>query len=538
MRPKGRGELDSLYFDYPHFEPPARDDSFADPVPVAIVGAGPVGMIAALTLARHGVRSLLLDRKATFNDGSRAICISRSSYHILEALDAVKPFLEKSLGWTTGRSFYRGKQILEFEMPDSADEKYRPMYNLQQQYIEAFLWQAVEQSDLIETRWQSEVKALEDAGNGVRLTVSDPNGSYDLCADWVLAADGAHSPVRSMRDLRLKGENYEGRYVIADVQMAHDYPTIRRALFDPACRPDGTVLIHRQPDDIWRIDYQLREDENPEDAVREERVRQSVAGVLDEIGYTGPWNLEWWSVYSANTLLLDDYRDGRVFFIGDSAHIVPIFGVRGLNNGIADGFNIGWKLAYVLTGRAGETLLDSYTPERRGATLDVFDNASKSTRFMTPPSHGWKVMRDAALSLAQTRPSAGKLANPRQMTPYTYAGSPATIPDPAALSGPSMAGAMVPEVALEDGFLSDLLGDDFTLLVFGGSGRDLGDGHDEVKVLEFPENGAVAKAFGARKGSACLVRPDLHIAARWLRADAREIRRTMNQILARGEAPS
>jgi len=538
MRPKGRGDLDSLYFDYPHFAPPRRDAPPEARRAVVIVGAGPVGMTAALTLARYGVRCLILDRKDTFNDGSRAICISRSSYYILDRLGAVAPFLEKSLGWTTGRSFYRGRQILEFEMPDSADEKYRPMYNLEQQYIEAFLWEAVSANPLIEARWQSEVTQIADDAQGVTLTVTDPNGRYRLPADWVLAADGARSAIRQMRGLRLRGENHEGRYVIADVQMTHDYPTIRRALFDPACRPGGTVLIHRQPDDIWRIDYQLRDDESAEEATREENVRASVASVLDEIGHEGDWDLEWWSVYSANTLLLDNYRDGRIFFIGDSAHIVPIFGVRGLNNGLADGQNIGWKLAWVLTGRAGETLLDSYTPERRGATLDVFANAGKSTRFMTPPTPGWQVMRDAALSLALTRPAAGRLANPRQMTPYTYADSPATVADDPGFTAGPVPGAVISDLALDDGFLSDRLGPGFTLLAFGATAADAAVAFPGLEVVTLPAEGKVARAHGAQDGSAYLIRPDLHVAGRWRRVRRADIATALRSLSLEMEEPA
>lgn len=528
MRPAGRGELDSLYFDYPVFDPPARPAN-EEIRPVAIVGAGPVGMVAALSLAQHGLRCVLLDNKATFNDGSRAICISRSSFHILDQLGVVARFLEKSLGWTLGRSFFRGTQILEFAMPDSANEKFRPMYNLQQQYIEAFLWEAVARSPLIEARWQSEVVALEAGPGQVTLGVQDPNGRYDLPAQWVIAADGARSAVRRMCGLRLKGDNHEGRYVIADVQMAHDYPTIRRALFDPASRPGGTVLIHRQPHDIWRIDYQLREGESVEEAMREENVRASVSGVLREIGHEGAWDLEWWSVYSANTLLLDDYRHGRIFFAGDSAHIVPIFGVRGLNNGIADGHNIGWKLAAVARGEAGEALLDSYTPERRGATLDVFANATKSTRFMTPPSHGWRIMRDAALSLALTRESAGALANPRQMTPYTYADSPLTAPDDESFACGPVPGAMMPDVALADGFLSDRLARGFTLIAFGTPALPAMPG---MSVVSLPPTGAAAEIYGAQEGSAYLVRPDLHIAARWRRASSDRIGKALQRVMA------
>lgn len=531
MRPAGRAETDSLYFTYPHFEPPAERSQLSEPAVVAIVGAGPVGLTAALALAKEGIRSVLLDAKATFNDGSRAICIARQSYHILDRLGAVDPFLEKSLGWTTGRSFYRGQQVLEFQMPDSPREKYRPMYNLEQQYIEQFLWDAVASEPLIDARWQSRVTGVEDVEDGVLLSVEDPLGSYSLKADWLLAADGARSTVRSLRGLRLKGENFEGRYVIADVQMDHDYPTIRRALFDPDCRRGGTILVHRQPDSIWRIDYQLRDGEDEEEAIREDTVRASVAAVLKEIGYSGAWDLEWWSIYSANTLALDDYRDGRVFFIGDSAHIVPIFGVRGLNNGLADAQNIAWKLAWVLQGKAGEALLDSYTPERRGATLDVFLNASKSARFMTPPTAGWQLMRDAALNLALSHPFAGVLANPRQMTPYTYADSPIILPDDPAFDGGPCPGATLPEARVGDRFLSDLLGPGFTLITFGSSLVDSLTDLD-ISFVSLQPGSEAAEVLAAKATSAYLVRPDLHIAARWHEASPDAIRQAFAQSLA------
>ena len=527
MRPAGRSDTSSLYFTYPHFAAPSDRAHLSDAAPIAIVGAGPIGMTAALGLAREGVRSVVFDAKPTFNDGSRAICVARSSFHILERIGAVAPFLEKSLGWTTGRSFYRGKQILEFQMPDSEAEKYRPMHNLQQQYIEQFLWDAIEREPLIEVRWQSQVGGVEDVSGGVRLAISDPNGSYTMDAEYVLAADGARSQMRKIRGLRLKGDNYEGRYVIADVQMPHDYPTIRRALFDPDCRRGATILIHKQPDNIWRIDYQLADGDDEAHAVEEAIVRASVADVLNEIGYDGPWELEWWSIYSANTLALDDYRDGRIFFVGDSAHIVPIFGVRGLNNGLADALNIAWKLGWVMHGKAGASLLDSYTPERRGATLDVFANATKSARFMTPPSRGWQVMRDAALNLALSHSFAGQLANPRQMTPYTYADSPIVCADDPAFRGGPSAGAMLPNARVNGAYLSDLMGSGFSLILFDtqlAASIDL----PGIEVVTLDAKSEAASTLSATATSAYLVRPDLHIAARWFDADIPAIKRALD----------
>lgn len=531
MRPSGRGDTESLYFNYPHFEPPKNRDNLTKSTAVAIVGAGPIGMTAALTLAQNGIRSIVLDAQSTFNDGSRAICVARQSFRILERIGAVAPFLKKALPWTTGRSFYRGQQILEFQMRDSPHEKFRPMYNIQQQYIEQYLWDAICQEPLIEVRWQSKVTGIKDHPNKVTLTVEDPNDTYQLDCDWILAADGARSTVRKLRGLRLKGENYEGRYVIADIQMKHDFPTIRRALFDPACRRGGTILIHKEPDDIWRIDYQLDDDEDEATATREDTVRASVDAVLKEIGYDGEWDLEWWSVYSANTLALDDYRDGRIFFIGDSAHIVPIFGVRGLNNGLADAYDIGWKLAWVLQAKASETLLDSYTPERRGATMDVFANATKSARFMTPPTSGWQLMRDAALNLALSHPFAGNLANPRQMTPYTYADSPIVLSDDLSFSGGPVAGAVLPDVKYLDGFLSEQLCIGFTLITFDNAltktASDLG-----LKHVIVPYDSDAGKILSASPQSAYLIRPDTHIAARWTKASSKDVRCAMTKIIS------
>ncbi|MGC6518391.1 MAG: FAD-dependent monooxygenase, partial [Candidatus Puniceispirillaceae bacterium] len=437
MKPKGKGRWESLYFDYPVFAAPPRA-GLARSAQVTIVGAGPIGMIAALTLAHHGQRCVIVDDKHTFNDGSRAICVARSSLVALQMLGIATPFLETSLAWRSGRSFFRGKQILEFFMEDSAEERHRPMYNLEQQYIEKFLHDAVDANPLIDMRWQTACTGVADlpegdeneTGNGngngngndagVMLTLRDPDGSYEMRTGWLLAADGARSPIRAMKGLRLKGQNFEGRYVIADIQMRNRVPVERFALFDPDARPGSTVLVHQQPDDIWRIDYQLRDDEDEDEALREENIRAAVQRVLDECGYSAPWELEWWSVYSANTLLLDNYRHGRTIFIGDSAHIVPIFGVRGFNNGVLDGVNIGWKLAWHLAGKADEAILESYDHERRRATLDVIEKSGKSAQFMTPRTRGYAIMRDAALSLALDFPFASQFANPRNMTPYEY----------------------------------------------------------------------------------------------------------------------
>jgi 3-(3-hydroxy-phenyl)propionate hydroxylase len=548
MRPAGKGSLESLYFNYPHFPPRlvSAQQEKAERHPVVIVGGGPIGLTAALSLAQYGVKSVLLEKKDTFNDGSRAICIARPSMHILERIGVVKPFLKKALGWQFGRSYFRNSEIFRLEMPHPPSEKFLPMYNLQQQYIESFLYDAVAANPLIDMRWQSDVTAINQTSDNVTLQVSSPLGNYKLDSDYILAADGARSPMRTKMGLRLRGENYEGQYVIADIRMNHDFPTERRAFFEPSGNPGGTVLIHKQPDNIWRVDYQLKPGESEEEALREENIRARVDAILRDLDHRGPWELEWWSVYSANTLCLDEYRHGRVIFIGDSAHIVPIFGVRGLNNGLADAHNIGWKLGFILTGEAGISLLDSYSPERRGATLDVFANAGKSTRFMTPPTRGWRLAREAALSLSLSHDFPRGLANPRQMQPYTYSASPLTpYPhrDREFTTGP-MCGAAAPNARMADGsFLLDHAGNGFTAILFvkdtptaewNKLHSKLNALHRRFKTVTIGIGTSEADTiYGADEGTVYLLRPDLHIAGRWTILKPNEIIHTLAAGLGR-----
>jgi len=561
MKPAGKGEFESLYFDYPHFEfkrPPELNGQTKHH-PVAISGGGPVGMAAALELARRGIASVLLEKKHTVNEGSRALCLSRYSFETLQQLGLIDPFLTKGLGWTHGRCYYGSQMIYRLEMPHSDQERFLPMYNLQQQYIEQFLADKIaEYPDLIDMRWQSEVMGIDSTPNDVTLTVKTPEGEYKLKADYLLAADGGKSAVRKMLDLRMNGENLPGNYVIADLRMDHDFPTERRSFFESEANPDATILIHKEPDDIWRVDWQILDGEDPEEAIAEDNIRPKVQAILDMIGHTGPWELEWWSIYTANTLCLDDYKHGRVLFIGDCAHIVPIFGVRGLNNGFADAVNAAWKLAYVLKGDAPEALLESYTPERRGATLDVFRSAGKSSRFMTPPSRGYELMRKAVLELSLSQEFTRQFADPRQVQPYTYLESPITSfknRDLAMTNGPTVGSPAINRKIAENNFLLDHLGLGFTGLYFTDQEHVPNEAvnlfaklqeidqdflplviasqplqqHDKTRIMD--SEGNIFSGYGAHDGTFYLIRPDRHIAARWATITPGEIETALTTAL-------
>ena len=542
-----------MYFEYPRFEwvEPPELRGAAIRHTVAIVGAGPVGLTAALDLARHGVRAVVVDDKDSVSVGSRAICISRHSLEGLQQLGLAERFTAHALGWTHGTSFYRSDPVFRLEMPHSPHERYLPMYNLQQPFIELYLAQAAQAEPLLEMRWQSRVTSARQAGDCAVLAIDGPGGCYELNACYVIAADGARSTLRQALGLTLQGDNHVGRYVIVDIRLRSAYPTERRAYFDCPANPGATVLVHRQPHDIWRIDYQLQADEDAASAVAEPAIRARVAAILDMLGEREPWTLEWWSLYQAHTLCLDDYRAGRVFFAGDSAHLVPIFGVRGLNSGFADALNLSWKLAAVLAGAAPERLLDSYSPERRGATLDIFEQAGRSTRFMAPPTAGFRKLRDATLGLARDgHVFAQRLLDPRQSQPYTYAVSPLTTPDSDVWRGGPAPGAPLANRRLADGsFLLDELGVGYTGLYFSRTGISASDlatlprigglAGTPLRLLVIGErsehaddlwylcdpDGEIAAAHDAVDGSFYLVRPDRHVCARRKRYDPDAIMR-------------
>ena len=537
---------------------------------VVVVGGGPVGLCSALGLANFGIPVVLIEADESVCFGSRAICISRRSLEIVQRLGALDGFMRIGLPWTGGRSYYRDVEVLHFSMPHDENQKLPPMLNLAQYSIEQVLFDRAEQRpELIDIRWQTRVTALDTRSDGVRLTVSTPQGDYCLDADWIVAADGGRSFVRESLGLTLEGTSYEGRYIIVDILLESSRPTERLAYFDPECNPGSTVLVHKQPDDVWRIDYQLRDDEDPDEAVKPENVMPRVASLLDMMGERGAWSPIWIGIYKANALTLKSYRNGRVLFAGDAAHLVPIFGVRGANSGIDDADNLAWKLAFVIMGLASERLLDSYSEERVAATHENLSYGTKSTEFMAPPSFAFELMRNAVLGLASRHAGLRSLINPRQTSAITYGASPLNAEleaSPAFDCGP-VPGAVLAEVPLtivhessgqesREGHLTDLVGPCFTAFHFSDAGAPLpGDlldlehellqrgipfktvplgqrpGASMTRLHGWDHTGRLFPTYGAVPGTLYLVRPDGHVLARWRSGSATSTRAAIEHVL-------
>jgi len=554
------GDVDYQSMVFPYRRSPDQDAPTPVRHPVVVVGAGPVGLSLAIDLAQRGQRVVLLDNDDRLSTGSRAICFAKRTLEIFDRLGVGERMVAKGVSWNLGRVFFRDQQVYEFDLlPEHGHE--RPAFiNLQQYYVEGYLAERAAELPLIELRWKHKVVGVDTHGEHARLSVETPDGTYGIDADWLIACDGSRSSVRQLIGQESHGRTFKDRFLIADVRMAADFPAERWFWFDPPFHPGQSALLHRQPDGVWRIDFQLGWDANPDEEKKPEhiipRVKALLAASSNPALRDAEFTLEWASVYTFSCLRMDAFRHGRVLFAGDSAHGVSPFGARGANSGVQDAENLAWKLAAVLQGTASDALLDSYAAEREYAADENILNSTRATDFITPKSEISRVFRDAVLQLSRNHAFARTLVNSGRLSvPATLRGSALNTPDRDAFGGRMTPGAPAVDAPLRSadgrpGWLLHSLGNGFTLLL--GTGPDAARTADEARAsaeglvsltvltLGAPGSGAawidaegcVAQRYDLPPGGAVLLRPDQHVCARWRRPDGDALRAALRRALA------
>jgi len=456
------------------------------------VGAGAVGLTLAGRLAQHGARVTLFEAEPQPRRiGSRAICMQRETLEIWARLGVGERVAERGIQWRVGRTYYRGRQLFETRLPAS-DEHFPPFVNISQSEVEELLETRLAQLQVPIRRGHRLTSLVQDE-SGVDATFETDAGPVTQRFDHLVGTDGAHSSVRHAAGLAFDGYTFDDRFLIADIRAELPFSNERHFHFDPPWNPGRQVLIHPQPDGVWRIDWQVPP-ETDADAEREgggldRRIRQV-------IGASTPYELVWMTGYRFSQRLAAALRSGRVFLAGDAAHVMSPFGARGLNSGVADAENLAWKLA----SSGSDALLGTYDTERGAAAVENLAATAATMRFMAPHGPLRRVWRNLVLSMAprstwfRARVNSGRLAEPAGYGPSTVI---APGPDGAALP---RHGTVAPDAALPSGGrLRERLGDGYAFVVAGPPPHSID---------------AVVVSPGGRYGTdrAWLVRPDGYLA--------------------------
>ena len=404
--------------EYPFVAPPELASGEVKRHAVVIVGGGITGLTMACALAHYGVDAVLLDEDNTVGvkgASSRGICYTQKSLEIFHKLGVYDRIAAKGIQWSVGRTFAGTDEVYSFDLRQQANfnlSSQPPFINIQQFYIEGFLVERIYELGHVDMRWSSRVTGFSQDANAATLTVETPAGTYTLEADHVIDATGSHTPFHAWCGATMQSKRGDDRWCIADVRFTKHPPTERHTWIEAPFNDNRAVWQHLMADDVWRIDYQMAPNADPDYVSREDVVRERLAR---QFGPDAGVEIVWVGPYAYRSQCVDRLRHGRVFFMGDTAKIVSPFGARGGNTGVADADNLAWKLAAVLQGRAAPNLLDSYHAERHEAAAQNVMVTNRTARFLRAAEGIERTFRDATIGLAKKYPFARQLVNTGRM---------------------------------------------------------------------------------------------------------------------------
>jgi 2-polyprenyl-6-methoxyphenol hydroxylase-like FAD-dependent oxidoreductase len=482
---------------------------------VLIIGAGPVGLTLATDLARRGVDVRIADREPTAGRASKAKTIQPRALEVLDDLGAIDDVLRVGVTGLPMRFHDAGGTVIDKPtMSVRADDAFSTPYPdpvwIAQFDVDAALRRRLETLG-VRVEFGTEATFVAQDAEGTTTRLSTSRGEEDVRARYVVAADGGRSSVRKQVGLPLVGQTYENqRWYLGDVTV----PDLDRGFMHVWASGRGMLGLTPLPGtDLWQFQSPIPPDEEPV-----EPSLGSYQALFDNRVGAGQVTLTsatWLSVYRVNVRMVEHYRRGRVLLAGDAAHVHSPAGGQGMNTGIQDAYNLGWKLAAVVNG-AGDALLDTYGSERIPVARAVLDD---STRKMGKTLGTVTAATEKGLAGA-----LGSIADDITTgLPIGYPGSSLTLPMPSGRHAPVMPGDRAPDArGLRgpdfDGSLFDLFrGTHWTLLAF--TGEDVGLGGDAVHVHRIGRElidteGHVARVYGPEQDELILVRPDGYVAAR------------------------
>jgi 3-(3-hydroxy-phenyl)propionate hydroxylase len=415
--------------EYPFVEPPELSTGEVKRHDIVIVGGGLAGLTLACALAQYGIKALLLDEDNTVGvkgASSRGICYAQKTLEIFKRLGLYDRIAAKGVQWSVGRTFAGHDEVYSFDLKAQQTHNVStqpPFINIQQFYVEGFLVEQIYKitaansaDSSVDLRWSHRITAFEQNDDYATLQLQTPAGAYTLEATHVVDCSGARSPFRAWVAAAVTAKKGDDRWCIADVRFKNPPAVERHTWIEAPFNEGRAVWQHLMADGVWRIDYQMRPDADPEEVSREDVVRERINGQLGRVVDPSEYEIVWVGPYAYRSECLDQLRCGRVLFVGDAAHVVSPFGARGGNSGVQDADNLAWKLAAVVQRRAAPALLDSYHDERHEAATHNVLVTNRTARFLRPADGAERVLRTAAISLAKRHAFARQLVNTGRMS--------------------------------------------------------------------------------------------------------------------------
>ena len=519
-------------------------------------------MTAALALARYGIPSIIVDQDNKLSDGSRALAYAHASLGFWEKLGAGTKIVNKGIAWNTRHTFL-GEKKLYTQTYSLEDPALLPRFlNLQQFYLEEFLLERIQAEPLITLYWEHYVVGCAETDSGVSLDIETTDGAKQLTGAYLLACDGARSTIRKLLDLDFPGQTFQDLFLIVDIKAKLSDKHEPRFYFDHPAHDGPSVLIHPQPDGVWRIDWQIGANVDIEQERSPEKMDARIRALIGDI----PYETVWISHYRFHQRLLDEFKHGRTIFVGDSAHLVAPFGARGLNSAVLDTENLIWKLALVLQGKAPETLLNSFQTEAWPAQKENQRVTINTMRFMAPNTKGLLRRKKFILWLSRFWAGVRKWVDSGKMAkPFTYADSPLNQQDRMGETWTNALplGARVDDMIVEivrggvqgRSPLRHLLGDTFVFLCFVQDADEADELLAQFKKLglDIPAklypilpdtpteyfgddtlivdgNAKLKSLFDARPGTTYVIRPDMHAVARRRNTELEEWNKLLSHI--------
>jgi 3-(3-hydroxy-phenyl)propionate hydroxylase len=507
---------------YPFIKPPELNGEKSKIYDVVVVGAGPVGLTLALSLAEQGIQVVLLESSNQIGVGSRAICFSKRSLEIFDKLGVAKPMIEKGVQWNVGRIFFKEDEIDRFDLSPEKVSKYPAFINLQQYYVEQYLIDAILKEKNADVRWLNKVVNVEPCVETLQCNVSTvnietPEGNYSLKTKYLAACDGSKSTIRSLMNLDMHGERFEERFLIADFKMEADFPSERWFWFDPPFARGQSILLHKQPDNLWRLDFKLGRNADSSIAQDKDFTREKIKSVVGE----RPFELDWTSIYSFSSKKLDRFVHKNVIFVGDSAHVVSPFGARGANSGIEDADNLSWKLVKILRG-SNPQLLETYNTERTAAATQNIACTGQSNTFIAPQGEDAITLRNDILEKAKTDITYKKQINCGRLSVPNIYGKYPNSEEGLWKTQDLEAGRAIKDFFLDDKktYLIEKLKYQFTLLIL----KDMLTNEDKaaleannikIHTINYMKNTQLMRDYDLGIDAAYLITPDQYILGRW-----------------------